>query len=503
MHYLRTLYGLILLLPALLWAQTWQAESYQKWQQVEDTSRHGCRIGGELCNWQNGRGWEPIRNGWMSFGVGPGTTWRSQNDVMNLEVNQSGRTTITVQWGDSTYQIVHQFNGLILENKVTTVQYAIPGISTPAFGLPSVSGDTLSWEIYDGVHYQIIDKNASVTHRIVMAASFTAPVVNFGSVTPGFQNLSLSTDVDFTLTNIPSPEPGQYYQTILKNVDQYRIMLDHQWLGWTDQPDTAQVPVLQSWTSPVKGEMVMREWMDLPQVQSVIAATPGAALIWHNDEITIGNSDIEDAELYSGFTDYNYGGSLNLNLGNFSNSLIRVKNVASNLGAGATISACICSCYCSSNTIDGSIGAYRVFKPWVEGDLKGTNPGEGEGCTWNDWSADTYEWGTAGCLNADDGGSDNSGDGTGADRKATAEDATTITTANTWYTWDITVALAQGWYDETIGERGLVFDSEPNKVNILKSSENALNKPRFWFEYSTGGAPAAASVGQVIRILEE
>jgi len=210
-----------------------------------------------------------------------------------------------------------------------------------------------------------------------------------------------------------------------------------------------------------------------------------------------GTTNVEDACIKSASTIFNYGGATTLRtttnyVGTYEYSLIRVKNVASELGVGATNITAVCSVYCYSNTEDDNIGAYRVFKPWVEGALDGGNPGEGEGCTWSDWSADTYEWATAGCGNADDEGEDNSGDGTGADRKATAESSVDVITTG-WYSWSISTELATGWYNQTIGERGIVLvGSTTNGANIFYSTEYTTDPslcPFFVFSYTSGAPP--------------
>ena len=97
-----------------------------------------------------------------------------------------------------------------------------------------------------------------------------------------------------------------------------------------------------------------------------------------------------------------------------------------------------------------TINAYRVFKPWVEASA-----------TWNKWDG-TKAWTTAGGASADDAGSENTGDGTGADRVSTA----TITQPNLsgtgWKTFGAGqssfTTLVQAWVDGTATDtRGLLF----------------------------------------------
>jgi len=209
-----------------------------------------------------------------------------------------------------------------------------------------------------------------------------------------------------------------------------------------------------------------------------------------------GTTNVEDCKLSSGLPNANYGGSEEIKVEEeFNIMLIRVKNVASELGVGATITDCVCSLYVKSGGLLGTplVSAWRVFKPWVEGTQDGTtNP---PGATWNDWDNDDYEWTTAGAQCANDDGVDNSSDdgacdaSTRRDRKATAESQVECATDATWYGWDISNELAQGWYDGSIEEEGILLWIEENfLVAQFHSTENASNQPHFTFTYTTAAA---------------
>ena len=233
----------------------------------------------------------------------------------------------------------------------------------------------------------------------------------------------------------------------------------------------------------------------IPLIAGLLASTA-----WADVKVITGTTNTEDAPIASGGNaDLNYGGqSYGAIYFNQIRILLRVKNVATELGENATITSAVCSLYCFSNSTDGDIAAYRVFKPWVEGTQEGGS--DEPGATWNDWDNDDWEWGTAGCESADDGGSDNSGDGTGADRKATAEDTETVTTINTWYAWSVANALAQGWYDGTIEEEGIILIGIDDVYNSFRLSEHAT-APFWTFTYTVDGAPAA-NTSYVRRIKE-
>ena len=209
-----------------------------------------------------------------------------------------------------------------------------------------------------------------------------------------------------------------------------------------------------------------------------------------------GTTDVEDASMRSNLPDNNYGAMTTLTVSAIFNSVIRVKNLSSLLPANATITACVCSLYCTTSSLEANISAYRVFKPWVEGDEIGTNNDDGD-VTGNDWASDANEWGTAVCMCAGDDGVDNTQDGTcnaaGRDRKATAEAAATnVTTGSTWYAWSVTTALAQGWYDGTIEENGIALIYETIGNNAFASTEYITDgtKVPFWtITYIDGNPP--------------
>jgi len=178
-------------------------------------------------------------------------------------------------------------------------------------------------------------------------------------------------------------------------------------------------------------------------------------------------------------------------------SLIRVKNVASELGVGATNITAVCSAYCCVNTTDDNISAYRVFKPWTEA-----------GATWNDWVTTDLEWATEGCLCARDAGVDNSEDNAScinarADRKATAEDVVSVTETG-WYAWDISTELATGWYDGTINEEGIILvGSISTGENRFYTTDYTELQPFFVFTYTSGEAAEVSPRRRMIPIIIE
>jgi len=211
---------------------------------------------------------------------------------------------------------------------------------------------------------------------------------------------------------------------------------------------------------------------------------------WADTKRIEGTTNMDDAGLRSNDADANNGAATYArvgyeNSGDIRHAVVRVKNVASELGENATITACVCSLYITQTAIyTYDIYAYRIFKPWTE-----------TGATWNDWVTTDYEWGTAGCMNADDGGSDNSGDGTGADRKETAESSVEFNgdELNTWQAWSVSAELAQAWYDETANEEGLLFRTTATEDGYrmifltTEHTDDPTKCPHFTFTYTTDG----------------
>ena len=218
--------------------------------------------------------------------------------------------------------------------------------------------------------------------------------------------------------------------------------------------------------------------------------------IWHNDTKTIeGTTNVEDAALSGTTPDANYGGRTTL-LYNGSNvtSLVRVLNVATELGAGATITDCSLYVYNTVGATSAVYGVLQVFKPWVEGDEDGTDDDDGD-VTYNDWASDANEWTTEGVLCEGDDGSDNTQDNSACnaarrDRKSTAESTVDIDATNTLFAWDISNTLAQAWYDATTNENGVLikYVSGSTELKQATSTEGASNQPHWVFTFTAGAA---------------
>lgn len=167
-----------------------------------------------------------------------------------------------------------------------------------------------------------------------------------------------------------------------------------------------------------------------------------------------------------------------------------IKFDVSSLASTADISSAMLYLDCTTGNDGASrmCWIYRVFKPWTE-----------SGVTWNDWITPNSEWTTGGCGSASDAGVDNSGDGTGSDRKATFEDS---------YSWppgsqndfdfNITTAV-QSWVEGSWANNGLIVISNTAQSGgdrgfynkFFYSSENATeaNRPYVTIIYTDVAYP--------------
>jgi len=176
--------------------------------------------------------------------------------------------------------------------------------------------------------------------------------------------------------------------------------------------------------------------------------------------------------------------------------LVRMLDLPELLGPGKLILSCNLFVFLSNGdgmSGDKTVGVLRVFKPWVAGVLDGQNPGNGEGSTFNDWSADSMEWAVPGCHAQSDTGFDNEGDGTGADCMQTPESTVLVpqTSSYPWvspgyWVWSISPDLANGWYNGNCANNGVVMKTIApwGWVHPRTEEISSLNqRPYFVIEY--------------------
>lgn len=449
-------------------------------------------IGGTVRNYQGvDKTWDSIVN---AFQVEGDSVVYVDKSVLRTRVNKEGTSKVMLTWGGQEYTITQKLLGIgWLKISTRQSQWIDSTMSWSNFSLDS---NICKWTgISPGIDYRVRKTNGRVEHGIFYKPAFLDSAVTLYNQRPDSLDIALANVMVYTLSaNIDNADSamGELSWRKLKDFGYYGFSLSEQWLRFPGSDTLSQIPVRQYWeirgTKIICIEYVMMRW-----VKQVHEAYPSAT-VWHNDTKKIeGTTNVEDARIYSTNPDYNYGSNQGLRVEDVWSTLIRVKNVASELGVRANISACVCSLHGGSGTVPVAFSAYRVFKGdslWNEGTLTGSDPADaafGEGVvTWNDWSNDGEEWTTAGCNSADDGGGDNSGDGTGADRKATAEESVTITVTGTWCGIDVSAALAQDWYDGDANENGIVLIRTSGGYSSFNSTEYVAtpsSRPFWVFTY--------------------
>lgn len=482
----------LLILGTTAWART--PIDFKQWQ-IDDTT-FVKNIGGAVRNYQKpDESWAGIVN---NFELDGDSVVYVDKAVLRPRVNRNGTSSVSLMWEGNEYTVTQKMLG-IGWLKISTRQSQWID-STMNWSNFSVDSNICKWTaISPGVDYRVLKDNGRVAHGIFYKPAFIDSAVALYNQRADSLDIALANVMIYTLSvNIDDSDSaiGDVPKRRLKDFGRYSFNLRSQQLRFPGCDTLPQIPVRQYWerrgTKIICIEYVMMKWID--RVHQVYPAVT----IWHNDIKTIdGTTNVEDACLKEGFYgEYNFGGSTEFTVEEATNeksALIRVKNVSTELGAGATISACTLSCYVSFNNDDGDIGAFRVFKPWVEGDENGVDDDDGD-ATFVDWASDANEWGTAGCNSVNDAGSDNNTDGGGDDRKETAEDVVDVTTATTWYFWDISSTLAQAWYDGTANENGvLLWHGSSGTENVFHSTEEVSFQP-YWKFYYTSGAPPTSQV---------
>lgn len=488
-------YLLLILLPVVAFAQTKTPVDFQKWRW--DDTTYSKQIGGSVRNYQRpDKLWAQIVNDFET--EGDSVVFVDQS-VLKARVNKNGVSTVALTWDDAEYTVTQKMLGLAwLKISTRQSQWIDSTMNWSGF---SVDSNICKWTgVSPGVDYRVLKDDGRVAHGVFFKPAFLDSAVTLYDQREDSLDIALANVMIYTLSsNIDDADSalGDLPKRRLKDFGDYSFNLRDQRLRFPGSDTLPRVPVRQYWER--RGtKIVCVEYVMMSHVKRVHEALP-AATIWHNDSKTIdGATNTDDTYLHNGNPDKSYGAGSNINLQGGWVGLLRVRNVDTELGVGATISACVCSVYCSFYQEEIATSMYSVFKPWNEGAVDNVDPddaAEGEGvATWNDWSNDDEEWTTAGCGSADDEGEDNSGDGTGADRKATAEDTETVNADDTWFAWDISSALAQAWYDGTKNEEGVLMVSANSSYNGFRTNESGLGNPPIWvFTYTTNGEEAVPS----------
>ena len=487
---------LLLLLPSILLAE-WQPIDFQKWK---EDSVYQCRLGGEIVNYPEVVGedtvWGVIDNTFLK--TLPDSVY-NHTDILKTSVGiKSGITKVTVTWGGVDYTITQKPIKLIWVN--TSTWNYIDVTEEASWPNPKIGIDTVGWlNVIPGVNYSVHKTNATVGHRIWFKPAFLDSAVTLYNQRADSLEIGLGNVMEYTLSagiDNHDIDIGDVPKRILKQLGDYTFELSEQYVQGFPEADSLALPVRQYWKQ-AGGKMYCVEYVMMKHLKLIHETHPTLA-IWHNDVAKIeGTTNIEDAKITNSLQINNYGASTIMDHSSTSwRVLFRVKNIAASLGADATISDCACSLYYATVTDVGINSAHQLVKPWVEGNLDGANP-TSAACTWQDWNADTKEWGTLGAGNWGADAADNSSDGSGYDVNNAASGLVSgnLTSGAGYKKYDVPNALAQAWYDGTRVQNGFLLTTSAGE-GTFHSSENASNKPYCVFTYT---APAAGG-GQVIII---
>lgn len=479
---------ILVCLPLMVLGQTWQPAGYTTWQNPAIANEYQTTIGGNVANYYDDVSWNKISNTFQNEGDSVAV---ADSAILKTRVGHNGQSIVTLLWEGVTYEIVQKPIKLIWY-KLSTQQW-IDIFPTGSWGTPNIDSNLVRWtNVFPGVDYAVRKSNGSVGHGVLFKPAFLDSAVALYNERPDSLDIYLGNVIKYTLsaTIDSSGEPVSNNRgRILRRLGRYAFELTEQSVHFPGS-DSIFVPVYTRWVKQ-GGIIYCAEYVKMSHIKQIHETYPSAT-IWHNDETSILSADVEDTYINSKAApdkrDLNYGGKDFIQMNAVCVSLVRVTNVATNLSAGATITACVCSLNTVSITTAGNVSNYRVFKPWIEGTEVGA--AAGTGTTHYDWSRTTLEWGTSQCACANDDGVDNSQDGTcdasGRDRKATAEESEAISSTG-WYMFDIATSLAQGWYNGTIEEEGVLFLRDgADLVMTFESTEDAVvaSRPRFSFTYT-------------------
>ncbi len=469
---------------------------FKKWH--NGGSSFSTQIGGSVRNYQIGQTWAQINNSFIAEGD---SVFRVDASVIKTRVNKNGESSSTLTWGGADYVITQKLLGIGWLKISTRGRQWID--NTMNWSNVSIDSNIVTWTgISPGVDYRVRKQNGQVEHGIFFKPAFLDSAVILYNQRTDSLDIALANVMVYTLSgNIDNADSGLGELSFrqLKSFGEYTFKLTDQRLNHPGSDTLQKIPVKQFWRKR-NDSLFCIEYVMMSDVKAVHTAQPSAT-IWHNDTKKIeGTTNVEDTFILSASPDHANGGSVLFSIRSGSGTrqaLIRAKNLATEIGVGATITNAVCSVFCTSSNA-GSFDAFSVFKPWVEGDDDFVDNDDGD-ATYNDWASDANEWGTAGCACANDDGSDNSQDGTcdasGRDRKSTAESNTTY--AAGWLTIDITDALAQSWYDETKNEEGLLLKAQgATGTNQYASTENATasERPFFVFTFTVAGGTTLEGV---------
>lgn len=391
-----------------------------------------------------------------------GWDWEVKKGVYKLRIKNDG--TFEVNHLGDVFSL--KFNGLGFFN-TDTKQRVAPAQTQVTMSNPTVSGNSITWSLAGGSSYKI--EYINDTLKDILTIGNTARNFLKNNKPNGWtvENtwVGLIYDIDLSgSTMIESNDIESDNGIDFKSEGKIKHRFKEAWAFSTNYQEPSYDD--NGLTNPTESSLKWKRKRIIKNGKYIEAIKAEALDVNDNGNIVF-NTDIsfqegvspsgsytgtEDTTMNSSNTTTNYGNSTTLTAkwqfaSHAGRPLIRFN--VSDIPSNATVSSATLTIKSGTSSNACVWNAFRVFKPWVEGD--GTSD---TSATWNDWNAPNSEWASAGAGNADDGGSDNSGDGTGADRTATSESNSTIS-SNTM-TFNLTTAV-QNWVSGSWTNNGVII----------------------------------------------
>ncbi len=496
---MKTICALILLVAS---ASAGTPIDFNKWHISDSTYQVRMGVGDPRNYEKPDRSWAKINNNFKAEGD---SVLYVDESVLQARVNKNGESSVTLNWGGQDYIVTQKLLGVGLYSRDSTKW--IRRKATNNWSNVSVDSNIISWAgVTPGIDYEVIKTNGRVEHRIFFSPVFLDSVVAIADSRG--DALFLANAMVYTFSsNVDNADSamGELSWRQLKALRdsdslQYKFMLTDQRLRYDTEGDLDSnavspirpIPVKQVWRKR-NDSIFCFEVVRMSDVKAVHEANP-TLTVWHNDTKVIeGTTNVEDASLVQSGADNNYGGFADM-LHRFGSTdwypIIRPLNIASEIGAGATVTAAVCSLYLNTYSSGGTATALRCVKPWVEGDESGVDDDDGD-VTYNDWASDANEWTTEGALCVGDG-VDNSQDNSACnasrrDKWSTEEDNFTITGTG-WYELNMTDSLYLNWYDGDWNENGIIIVGTVDTDQRFSSTEKGSNEPFWVFTFTVADA---------------
>lgn len=422
-----------------------------------------------------------------------GWDWEVKKGVWKLRVKNDGTFEVN-HLGDIYSQKLEGLGFFNADTKQRVVR------SAPTLSNPTVSGDTITWDLPLGSTYKVIYSNNYL--KDVLTISQAAKDWLNARRPAGWLTtdtwMALIYDMDLTQSTMIESKDFETENHIhfrqngrvkhkIKDADVKHAL----WVKPKQINEAGDLEDPQHSALKWRKKKFYRNGKYVEAIRVDALDSESGALVFNTDvtfqEGVSSYAGTSDAYTYNSSGDSNFDTTVLECHNQFGSGTRRcfIKFDVSSIPSTATVSSGVMRLYSNNNPGSGTISAWRVFKAWTE-----------TGVTHNDWVNPNSEWATVGCGNASDSGSDNSGDGTDFDRKSTAEAAVAMGSSTGDHDWTITTAV-QEWVDGGWANNGLlVFTSSgtTSDGHDFASSENATtaNRPELLVTYTAASSSSSS-----------